>query len=348
MTRPIFDQAALDRCISCGYCLPACPTYQLTGDEASSPRGRITLMRALQTGVLESDDRTAREQASFCLGCRACEPVCPAGVPYGHLLEQWRDHQWRGMGRPVLTRPLTMFARTRRVLRIAGLVRGAARGPSLRNGQNLHLMLGCFERALFPRVSRSALRLVPGLRAPGDQGCCGALHAHNGDLATGERMATHLGEYLPGVIVTTSGGCAAHLASVLGRDRVRELSEVLDAAVLRPVLIDGRPARVTLQDSCQLRNGLGVWREPREILRAVADYVEVPNAAGCCGAAGTYSLLRPRDSRRVLEPKLDAIEAAGVDYVVALNPVCLRQLQRGLRRRRSRVHAIHLAELLMR
>jgi glycolate oxidase iron-sulfur subunit len=347
MKRPVFDQAELDRCISCGYCLPACPTYQMTGDEASSPRGRITLMRALQTGMLEPDDRTAREQASFCLGCRACEAVCPAGVQYGHLLEQWRDHHWRGTGRPLATRPLTTWVRWRWPLRIAGILRGAGRRTSPA-GHADHLMLGCFERALFPRVSRAALRLMPHLRAPGDQGCCGALHAHNGDLATGRRLAEQLGERLPGVIVTTSGGCAAHLATVLGRDRVRELSEMLDPSALTPVLINGRRARVALQDSCQLRNGLGVWREPREILRAVADYVEVPNAAGCCGAAGTYSLLRPRDSRRVLEPKLDAIEAANVDYVVALNPVCLRQLQGGLRRRGSSVRAIHLAEFLTR
>ena len=78
----------------------------------------------------------------------------------------------------------------------------------------------------------------------------------------------------------------------------------------------------------------------------MADLVAVPGEASCCGSAGTYSLLRPRDSRRILEPKLDAFEAAGVDYVVAVNPGCLRQLQSGLRRRRSRVRAVHLAELL--
>ncbi len=76
---------------------------------------------------------------------------------------------------------------------------------------------------------------------------------------------------------------------------------------------------------------MNVWREPRELIAAVADYVELPGAAQCCGSAGTYSLLRPRDSRRVLSPKLDQIEAAGVDYVVAVNPGCLRQLQVGLR-----------------
>jgi glycolate oxidase iron-sulfur subunit len=341
----VFDPALLGRCISCGYCLPACPTYRLTGDEASSPRGRITLMRALETGDLPADDPTLTEQASFCLGCRACEPVCPAGVQYGQLLEQWRVHQWRGVRRPILARALTLAVRWRWPLRLFGLVRRAARGgpgPT----PTASLLLGCFERGLFPGVSRAARALLPGLAAPTDQGCCGALHAHNGDLEGGRRLARELGQRLPGTIVTTSGGCAAHLADTLGRGRVRELSELLDPARLGGVRVDGRRARVTLQDSCHLRNGLGVWREPRAALAAVADYVELPGAGDCCGAAGTYAMLRPRDAAKVLAPKLDAIEAAGVDFVVTVNPGCLRQLRTGLRRRRSSVRAVHLAELL--
>ena len=98
--RGVFTPELLDRCISCGFCLPACPTYALTGVETSSPRGRINLMRALETGVLPDDDPTVHEESSFCLGCRACEPVCPAGVQYGELLEEWRDHLWNGRRRP--------------------------------------------------------------------------------------------------------------------------------------------------------------------------------------------------------------------------------------------------------
>jgi glycolate oxidase iron-sulfur subunit len=187
---------------------------------------------------------------------------------------------------------------------------------------------------------------MPGLAVPTDQGCCGALHAHNGDLDGGRSLALALGERLAGTIVTTSGGCAAHLAEAIGRDRVRELSELLDPVSLPEIRVDGRRARVTLQDSCHLRNGLGVWREPRAVLAAVADYVELPGAGDCCGAAGTYAMLRPRDAARVLAPKLDAIEASGVDFVVAVNPGCLRQLRTGLRKRRSAVRAVHLAELL--
>ncbi|MCG3041016.1 (Fe-S)-binding protein [Streptomyces fenghuangensis] len=354
----VFDKALLDRCISCGFCLPACPTYALTRQEPSSPRGRITLMRALESGDLAPDDPTLAEESSFCLGCRACEPVCPAGVEYGQLLEQWRDHQWQGRGRPLIARLLMAVVSRSWLLRLQGLVRRHARDrrsarerrpASGDRKQPVSLMLGCVERGLYPSVSRAVRELRPEVAVPAGQGCCGALHAHNGDSAAGAGMARALGERLPGTIVTTSGGCAAHLAHHLGRDRVRELSEYLERTGHRPrgrVTVGGRPARVALQDSCHLRNGLGVTRPPRELVAAVADYVELPGADGCCGAAGTYAMLRPDDSRAVLDPKLEALRKLDVDYVVAVNPGCLRQLRQGLRRTRSRAKAVHLAELL--
>jgi glycolate oxidase iron-sulfur subunit len=345
--RGVFDPQLLDRCISCGFCLPACPTYAVSLNEASSPRGRITLMRALETGRLDEDDPRLREESSFCLGCRACEPVCPAGVQYGALLEQWRDHQWRGRHRPPLAQALMLAVARRPLVRAMGLPRRHAR--TRRRRGDTYLMLGCFERALYPQVSRAARRLLPDLVVPADQGCCGALHAHNGESARGHELGRRLGEALPGVIVTTAGGCAAHLAGVLGPERVRELSQHLATIGATPVgelRVDGRRARVALQDSCHLRNGLGVHQEPRDLIAAVADFVAVPGDSSCCAAAGTYSLLRPRDSRRILAPKLDAFEAAGVDFVAAVNPGCLRQLDAGLRRRRSTVRAVYLAELL--
>ncbi|MYV96824.1 (Fe-S)-binding protein, partial [Streptomyces sp. SID3343] len=271
----VFDPEELSRCISCGFCLPACPTYAATGDEASSPRGRINLMRALETGRLDADDPTLLEQSSACLGCRACEPVCPAGVPSGSLLEQWREHQWRGKHRPPLARLLTVVVSMPPVVRAMGwgrFLRPTGRrtskaaqpapaaapprtpkptsAPSAPTGTGASLMLGCFERAMFSGVSRAARILLPGLKAPDDQGCCGALHAHNGELTKGRALARRLGERLPGRIVTTSGGCAAHLADVIGRDRVAELSEVVDVSALPERRVAGRRVKVTLQDSC--------------------------------------------------------------------------------------------------
>ena len=83
-------------CIQCGFCLPKCPTYRLTGHEAASPRGRIALMRAVADGDLAAGEIFT--QLDFCLGCRACETACPAGVEFGKLLEAGRTEA--RVGRP--------------------------------------------------------------------------------------------------------------------------------------------------------------------------------------------------------------------------------------------------------
>src|SRR5690242_14945765 len=82
--------AALDSCVHCGFCLQACPTFLVTGDESDSPRGRIELMRALERGELTATDPALVYHLDRCLGCRGCEPVCPSGVQYGHGLEAAR------------------------------------------------------------------------------------------------------------------------------------------------------------------------------------------------------------------------------------------------------------------
>jgi len=77
-------------CVHCGLCLEACPTYVATGDENDGPRGRIYLMRAVEEGKLANTSKAFERHIDRCLGCRACEAVCPAGVEYGQLLEAAR------------------------------------------------------------------------------------------------------------------------------------------------------------------------------------------------------------------------------------------------------------------
>jgi len=85
------DEDQLLNCMRCGFCLPTCPTYIESGyKESHSPRGRIALMKSVVDGLIEPDEDVERT-LSLCLGCRACEPVCPSGVSYGQLLEEARD-----------------------------------------------------------------------------------------------------------------------------------------------------------------------------------------------------------------------------------------------------------------
>lgn len=334
----IFTQSKLDRCISCGYCLPHCPTYQITKKEENSPRGRITLMRAVQNETLPAESLLS--ETKFCLGCRACEPVCPAGVEYGVLLEEARNHLWQGKNRPFIVRGLFLLLK---FLKVKNQFRKNRDSQS-----NKYLMLGCFEQLVAPQAAKDLAKIDPTISISKSQGCCGALHAHNGELETGKEMAAKLGRDLPRNIVTTSAGCATHLASVIGKDRVIEFSQYWSERTsdLTPIMRNGRNIRIGFQDSCHGRNGLGIFKEPREILKKLGEYVEVPGAADCCGAAGTYSLINKKNSRKVLAPKIDNLKELDLDYLVTINPGCTRQLKSELKRNRIKTEVVHLASLV--
>ncbi|HUP00392.1 MAG TPA: heterodisulfide reductase-related iron-sulfur binding cluster [Gemmatimonadota bacterium] len=126
----------LAQCIQCGLCLPACPTYALTPLERANPRGRIGLMRAVAEGELMAGDRAFAEAMYYCVGCRACETACPAGVQFGRLLEGARAavEEAKAPGRPpdfprrwLLERVLPYPKRLRRGARVLRLYRRTLR-----------------------------------------------------------------------------------------------------------------------------------------------------------------------------------------------------------------------------
>ena len=141
----------LSNCVHCGFCLPACPTYVRLGDEADSPRGRLHLMRAVAEGRLDPGSGAFQLHIDRCLGCRACEPVCPSGVEYGFLLERARQVARRAgpparvaelvlalVERPL---PLALWMAAGRLLRSTGIASLAAR-PARRPERFRTLRLG--------------------------------------------------------------------------------------------------------------------------------------------------------------------------------------------------------------
>lgn len=98
------DDTLLRDCVHCGMCLPTCPTYRLTGSEASSPRGRLWMMKAVADDRMDLLDPEFDEQMYQCLNCRACEAVCPSGVQYGPLVEAARAQLEQHRPRPLWQR----------------------------------------------------------------------------------------------------------------------------------------------------------------------------------------------------------------------------------------------------
>ena len=100
---------AVSKCVHCGFCLAACPTYKELGQETDSPRGRIVLMKEVLEGTLTPEQ--VLPHIDPCLGCLACEPACPSGVPYRDLISPFRAMTESKRKRPLLERLRRMLVR---------------------------------------------------------------------------------------------------------------------------------------------------------------------------------------------------------------------------------------------
>ncbi len=156
------EYADYSRCIHCGLCLNACPTYRLWHNEADSPRGRIRQMALIDQGRMELGEAFVTH-IDRCLDCRACETACPSGVEYGKLVEQARAQIEKNFKRPRVSRAIRNFVYRRllvdqrRIARMARIVRFYQRSglESLARGTGVLRLLGLQERAaLLPRIDR--------------------------------------------------------------------------------------------------------------------------------------------------------------------------------------------------
>jgi glycolate oxidase iron-sulfur subunit len=160
------DDDLLSSCVHCGMCLPSCPTYRLTGQEASSPRGRLWLMRAVGDGTLDLLDPEFDEQMYQCLNCRACEAVCPSGVHYGPLveasraqLEQHRPRPWhsRLVRKVALSAPFMDIRRIRATVNLLRLYQRTGLNRLVRRVGILKLLRLETLEAMLPSITEPPL-----------------------------------------------------------------------------------------------------------------------------------------------------------------------------------------------
>jgi glycolate oxidase iron-sulfur subunit len=415
------EERKLLACVHCGLCLEACPTYVQTGDENDGPRGRIYLMRAVEEGRLALASDTFTRHIDRCLGCRACESACPAGVEYGQLLEAaradiaaggrkdgWTSRALRLTLRHVWSRPARLavafaLARLLRDSRLPDLLLSskltrllparielalalldssrpappddsqtakAGELPSVKS-TNALLFEGCVTEGLFARVNRATARVLAangcGVRAPRGQVCCGALHAHAGDLEGARALARRNVEAFEdegrAPVVTNAGGCGAMLVSYAhllsddpayaerARDfgaRVRDVSQQLEATGIRRVESGAVEVTATYDASCHLIHGQRAQAEPLRMLGRVGGLklVTLEGADVCCGGAGVYNLLETELSSRVLAEKLTHVRETGAELLATGNPGCHMQLAAGARLAGVRLRVVHPVELL--
>lgn len=420
------DYDQLTNCMRCGFCLPACPTFRETGIEPESPRGRIALMKAVADGLMEPDEQF-REQMDHCLGCRACEPACPADVKYGQLIEQARDaiedHSTRGIPAKMMRKLFlkNLFPHRNRLRRVGQALRfyqssrlrhsagvsGIMRllPASLREMEQIlpeaspdgvverlgnryiakgaplarvALFRGCMMDLLFADTNVNTVKLLSeagfDVVIPSEQVCCGALHAHSGELDAARSLAkTNISifeETGAEFIVSNAGGCGA-LLSDTGHllhedpdwaDRAAAFaSRIVDVGQLivergriprfkEPAGSSAGPVTVTYQDSCHLLNVMHSGSAPRQLIKQVDNirYHELEEAGRCCGSAGIYNLTQPQMAGQILEHKMEHVNAAGAHYLLTSNPGCLLQMKLGVHKhgQNSSTEVMHLVDFL--
>lgn len=229
---------------------------------------------------------------------------------------------------------------------------------------------GCVAQVMFAEMSRATIRVLQAngceVVVPAGQTCCGALAAHAGvrDVArelAQKNMDVFLSEDFD-AIVTNAAGCgstlkeythlfpddaAAHAKAEKFEKKMKDVTEFLaELGLVAP--LKQTPLRVTYQDSCHLVHGQKVREAPRKLIRAVpgVEFVEMPLADICCGAAGVYNVTQTEASMDLLERKMDTVQQTKAQAIVTANPGCMIQLRAGASSRGTGQEVMHVVELL--
>lgn len=360
---PLFEEE-MYLCLNCRACEAVCPSGVKYGEILEASRAQIEQARK---GTPKA--RVLRK------------------VVFGGIFTDMRRFRALSAGLRLYQRsPLPRIAKRSGVLKVLGLDQAHELMPQVSDrfvvpkGETIPargewrgrvgLFTGCIMSTAYAEIHEATIRVLTrnGFEVTliNGQGCCGALHVHQGDPDGGRALARKNIDafdtpYLDAIIVNAAGCGAAmkeygHLlkddpeyADRAARfaERVQDVTEFLAAKGLsaEPGPL---PMTVTYQEPCHLAHAQRISKQPRQLLKAIPELrvVEMPESSLCCGSAGIYNLLQPDMSSKLLARKLDNALSTGAEAIVSANPGCMLQLTSGLRARGDERPVLHLVELL--
>jgi glycolate oxidase iron-sulfur subunit len=333
------------------------------------------LMRAVAEGRLTVEEPSLLLHLDRCLGCRACEAVCPAGVAYGDLIDQARAFAAeKGRGVTGVARLLPALFASPFLLGLSARVRFREHYPAWGKGRGtVSLFLGCVGQFADAETLRASIfvlsRLGYAVRVPRGQGCCGAMHQHGGDPARAAELAQRniaaFGGFSPLAqeaaewpVLFAASGCGASLVeygrhgeagTAFARRALDVVSFLVRAEGWEAIELAPLAETVAVHEPCTARNVLGNAGDVTQLLSRIPGLrlAALPGNDQCCGAAGLYFLRQPEIARRLRAAKMPAT----LDFprlVVTTNHGCRLWLQRGLRQAKGRAEVLHPVVLLAR
>ncbi|WP_084632209.1 (Fe-S)-binding protein [Geoglobus ahangari] len=339
-------------CAKCGRCVVSCPTYLVTKWEHLSPRGRLLL-----AGYVENDEELVKSVFS-CLTCGICEVVCPSSVRVTEIIEDVRrkfvEHSLLPERHALLLERMESSGNPYGV---------EIESYEAAEGVDVIYYPGCTSIAKEREIFESTVRLLDAMGVSYSiefRYCCGSTALRiGGDDRYARKNFERLREVVKRTgaskIIVSCPGCYR----TIGRDyrkfgdlgaevqhMVQFLAEHIDRLRLKREDI-----RIAYHDSCHLGRHMGIFEEPRKVLRMAGELMEPENhgtSSFCCGGGGGAKLSYREITREVRDERLRQLRETGADVVVTSCPYCYRNLKNGDERLNIKDITIFLAERLER
>lgn len=356
-------------CMRCGICVSSCPTFRLFQIDEETPRRRIrTISKILIENQTISIDE--RQHLDNCLQCRACETVCPSRMDYGQLFDQARarltakpswlarlafrlieNKGWRTKLMPLLA--VYLKSGLQKPLRSSGLLKKlhlsdaealltkpslqtlvAVYPASVTKRGRVALFTGCIAEQFDQKTLLAAIKILNTIGyevlVPRQQGCCGAIHQHNGQSAASliENNISVFNALDVVAVIHTATGCGAMLSEYqddgVFRQCLYDIHEFLLKHWPDDLQLRRSKLKVAVHEPCSQRNVLKNQQAVYALLQKIPGISIVALADNhiCCGAGGSYLLTHPENAEQLRGFKREAIVAASADVVVSGNFGC--------------------------